>query len=58
MKGYIHYIKGHKESEKQAQESYTSYKKYKWDEELRPGITRITVKQNKEFNGKKSIYIC
>lgn len=49
MKGYIYYIEGHKESEKQAQESYTSFKKYKWDVELRPGVTRFTVKQNEEF---------
>jgi len=50
MKGYIYYISGHKESEKQANESYTSFKKYGWDVELRPGVTRFTVKENDEFS--------
>ena len=49
MKGQIVYIKGHAESEKQAQQSYDSFKRNGWDVELIEGITRYTVEDTKEF---------
>lgn len=49
MKGQIVYIKGHAESEKQAQQSYDSFKRNGWDVELIEGITRHTVEDTKEF---------
>ena len=42
MRGQIVYIKNHANSERQAQESYNSFKKNGWDVELIEGITRHT----------------
>lgn len=49
MKGYIHYIKGHKDSEKQASESLKSFLQNDWDVSLREGITPDTL-DDKEFD--------
>ena len=49
MKGYIHYIKGHKCSEKQASESLKSFLQNDWDVSLREGITPDTL-DDKEFD--------
>jgi GR25 family glycosyltransferase involved in LPS biosynthesis len=49
MKGYIHYIKGHAESEKQAQQSLNSFVKHGWDVELVEGITPSTLDET-EFD--------
>jgi len=49
MKSQIVYVKGHKDSEKQAEESLKSFKKYGWDTELQPGITKFNVKQTEEY---------
>jgi len=38
MIGQIVYVKGHAESEKQAQQAYKSFKNYKWDVELSVGL--------------------
>ena len=51
MKGYITYIKGHKESEVQAQQSLKSFKKYNWNVELE-GITKRTVENTEEYSMK------
>ena len=50
MKGQIVYIKGHAESEKQAQQSYDSFKRNGWDVETVEGVTQDTVKSTEEFN--------
>lgn len=52
MKGYITYIKGHKESEAQAEQSLKSFKKYKWNVELKEGITKHTVENTEEYSLK------
>ena len=49
MKAQIVYIKGHAESEKQAQQSYDSFKRNGWDVEMVEGITLDTVESTKEF---------
>jgi len=50
MKSFIHYVDGHKESEKQARESFKSFTKRGWDVHLKPGITKHTVKSHPEYN--------
>jgi len=49
MKGQIVYVKGHKDSEKQAQFSLDSFLKYGWDVELVEGITPDTLDES-EFD--------
>ena len=49
MRGQIVYIKGHAQSEEQAQQSYNSFKRNDWDVEMVEGITRDTVESTKEF---------
>ncbi len=43
MRGVIHYIKDHAESTNQAKKAYNSFKHYKYDVELKPGITPATL---------------
>ena len=49
MKGQIVYIKGHKESEQQADQAFKSFQKYGWDTELKTGITKFKVTETEEF---------
>ena len=43
MKGYIHYVKGHSQSEQQAAEALASFIKFGWDVSLRAGYTPETL---------------
>jgi len=43
MQGFIHYVKDHKDSEKQAKVSFDSFKKHGYDVELKEGITPDTI---------------
>ncbi len=49
MKGQIVYIEGHMESEEQAQQALTSFKRWNWDVELHKGLTAETVQDTEEF---------
>lgn len=49
MKAFIVYVKGHEDSEKQAKESLTSFNKYGWDVQLKPGITKFNVEETEEY---------
>ena len=55
MRGQIVYVKDHASSERQAQESYNSFKKNGWDVELVEGITSHTVKDTKELKADFTI---
>ena len=50
MKAQIVYIKGHSESEKQAQEALKSFNKSDWEPYLYEGLTAETVEKTDEFN--------
>lgn len=53
LKGQIVYIKGHKESEKQAHSALESFKRFKgWDIELEEGLTSTTAPMIAEFETK------
>ena len=45
MKGFIYFVEGHEESERQARESFQSFDRHGWDVHLRAGITKRTVNQ-------------
>src|SRR6056300_503490 len=49
MKSFVIYIKGHKESEKQAAEAIASFERYGWSVELKEGLTPNTVEDIKEY---------
>lgn len=55
MRGQIVYIKGHAESEQQAQQGLNSFKKNKWEVELVEGVTPKTVKDTDEYKNYKII---
>ena len=53
LKGQITYIKGHKDSEKQASQSLASFQKFKnWDITLEEGLTATTAPMIAEFNNR------
>ena len=49
MKGQIVFIEGHIDSEEQAQQALTSFKRWNWDVELHEGLTAETVQDTEEF---------
>ena len=55
MRGQIVYIKGHAESEQQAQQALNSFKKNKWEVELVEGVNPKTVKDTEEYKNYKRI---
>jgi len=55
MIGQIVYVKGHEESEKQASEAQTSFKKWGWDTYLHEGLTWETVENSAEYKDYKIV---
>jgi len=55
MIGQIVYVKGHKESEKQASEALASFKKWGWDTYLHEGLTWENVENTSEYKNYKII---
>ncbi len=51
MKAFIHYVKGHRPSEKQAEESLASFRKQSWDASIVEGVTPETL-DDTEFDVK------
>jgi len=49
MKAFVHYVKGHSESESQAVQALESFRKFKWDAHLVEGITPETLNED-EFD--------
>ncbi len=55
MIGQIVYVKGHEESEKQASEAQTSFKKWGWDTYLHEGLTWENVENSAEYKDYKIV---